>query len=354
MLGTCSSQQRIALRVQYGLQIELMTRVAVVIPYYQRKPGLLRVAFDSIYAQRLPDGVTVDVYVADDQSPHPPEPETEGLSRPGFQIHIVKRPNGGPARARNTGLEAAKDADVIAFLDSDDEWAPDHLATGLAALNRGAQFFFSNNFYEGDRTWFAGFANKDRLVADSTDDGDQQFSLPGAKANAYFLDDCLAHTSTVIYDARKLPGLLFDVDQERAGEDYLFWITAVNKSDRVAFSLKTTATRGSGIDLYRSALDWNNPDCVRRLYYALTLHKKMRDRFCETPKQRKMLNGKLSLLRRGITYLFIRNAFAHAGANAKVMGQLWKVDRAFWLNLPLNAPITVVQKLFGRLDFPIG
>lgn len=331
-----------------------MTKVGIIIPYYQRKPGLLRVALESIYAQRVPEGVTVDVVIADDQSPHPPEVEIEGLLRPGFAIRIIKRPNGGPARARNTGLDAAKDADVIAFLDSDDAWTPDHLATGLAALERGAQFFFSNNFYEGDRTWFAGFSSTSRLLADARDDGEKQFSMPGAKANAYFLEDCLAHTSTVIYDARKLPVLRFDVQQERAGEDYLFWITAVNQSDRVAFSLRPTATRGSGVDIYRSALDWNSPECVSRLYYALTLHKKMRDRFCETSEQRDVLNGKIALLRRGITYLFIRNAFAHAGANSRVMGQLWKVDPVFWFNLPANAAITAFQRMRGRLKFPIG
>lgn len=331
-----------------------MTRAAVIIPYYQRKPGLLRVALESIYAQRIDDSVTVDIFIADDQSPHPPETEIEGLSRPGFRIHIVKRPNGGPARARNTGLDAAKDADVIAFLDSDDVWMPDHLATGLAALGGGAQFFFSNNFYEGDRTWFSGFSSTDSLLASAKDDGGQQFSMPGPKANSYFLEDCLAHTSTVIYDARKLPVLRFDVQQERAGEDYLFWITAVNHSDRIAFSLRPTATRGSGVDIYRSALDWNNPECVRRLYYALTLHKKMRDRFCETPKQRETLKGKIGLLRRGITYLFIRNAFAHAGANSKVMGQLWKADPVFWLKLPANALTTMLQKARGRLEFPVG
>ncbi len=331
-----------------------MTQVGIIIPYYQRKPGLLRVALDSIYAQRVPDGVSVDVFIADDQSPHPPEPEIEGLARPDFQIHIVKRSNGGPARARNTGLDAAKDADVIAFLDSDDQWAPDHLATGLAALDRGAQFFFSNNFYEGDHTWFAGFASTDRLLADATDDGDRQFSMTGSSANPYFLEDCLAHTSTVIYDARKLPVLRFDVQQERAGEDYLFWITAVNHSDRVAFSLRPTAARGSGVDIYRSALDWSNPDCVHRLYCALTLHKKMRDRFCDNRQQRDMLTGKIALLRRGITYLFIRNAVSHARANSKVMGQLLKADPVFWLKLPANAITTLIQKARGRLEFPVG
>lgn len=331
-----------------------MTTVSVIIPYFQRKSGLLRVALDSIFAQELKSDVAVNVLIADDQSPHPPEPEIAGLSRPGFQIRIVKRPNGGPARARNSGLEAASRSDFIAFLDSDDSWAPDHLETGLTALRRGAQFFCSNNYYDGNQTWFEGFLNVELLLADATEEAEGQFSMSREKAMAHFLDACLAHTSTVIYDAHALPSLTFDVQQERAGEDYLFWITAVSRSERVALSLKPTAMRGSGIDLYRSALDWNNPDCVRRLYYALTLHKKLLARFCETDRQKTLLKGKIGKLRRGISYLFMRNAFAHVGANSWVMGKLWQVDPMFWINLPANATIAAYRRMRGRLDFPVG
>ncbi len=331
-----------------------MTRVSVIIPYFQRKPGLLRRALESVFAQQLSGDVGVDVIVVDDASPHPPEPEVEGLSRPGFQVRIVKRENGGPSRARNSGLEAARASDFIAFLDSDDDWTPDHLASGLAALQRGAQFFFSNNFYQGDRTWFAGFASTGRLLAESVKETEDQYSLAADRAAVYFLEDCLAHTSTVIYDARALPDLQFDIEQERAGEDYLFWLTAVSRSERIAFSLKPTATRGSGIDLYRGALDWDSPECVRRLYYALLLHKKMRARFCQSNQQRSTLDGKIGRLRRGITYLFIRNAVAHVGANTSVMGKLAKSDPVFWLNLPANMAITSYQKARGRLDFPLG
>jgi succinoglycan biosynthesis protein ExoW len=43
--------------------------VAVIIPYYQRDPGILRRALDSVRGQELPDAVRVHVYLVDDGSP---------------------------------------------------------------------------------------------------------------------------------------------------------------------------------------------------------------------------------------------------------------------------------------------
>jgi succinoglycan biosynthesis protein ExoW len=331
-----------------------MTKVSVVIPYFQRKPGLLRATVESIIAQETPEDVSVDIVIVDDESPHPPGPEIAGLSRPGFAITVLQQKNAGPSRARNAGLDHASDADYIAFLDSDDLWLPGHLQTGLAALRGRAEFFFANNFYEGDRTWFEGFSCMPQLLAEATQFGDDQFILPHERATSYFLDDCLAHTSTVIYDNKKLRGLRFDVSQERAGEDYLFWMTAADMSDTVAFSLRSTARRGRGVDLYRAALDWDSPNCVKRLFYALTLHKKLLSRFCRTEAQQTAMKIKIGRLRRGITYLFIRNAFAHIRSNFWVMGRLLEADPVFWLNLPANGFTVMHQKLRGRLDFPVG
>ena len=91
-----------------------MTSISVIIPYYQREPGILRRALDSVYAQDLAGhDVEVDVVIIDDESPSPPEIEVDGLNRDGFSIRILSRPNGGPSKARNTGLDAATGADYV-------------------------------------------------------------------------------------------------------------------------------------------------------------------------------------------------------------------------------------------------
>lgn len=93
--------------------------VSVIIPTYNRA-DLLSDAIDSVLAQDYP---LVEVVVVDDGSTD----GTEAVARRfGDRIKYIKRKNGGPAAARNTGI-AASSGEIIALLDSDDLWLPGKL-----------------------------------------------------------------------------------------------------------------------------------------------------------------------------------------------------------------------------------
>lgn len=103
--------------------------VSVVIPLYNKRATIRR-ALESVLAQSLQD---FEIIVVDDGSTDGSAAEVTALPDPRITLH--RQPNAGPGRARNAGAGRAR-AELLAFLDGDDEWKPDYLASGIAALAR--------------------------------------------------------------------------------------------------------------------------------------------------------------------------------------------------------------------------
>jgi glycosyltransferase involved in cell wall biosynthesis len=100
--------------------------VSVIIPTYNRKAQVLK-ALESVFAQTYRD---YEVVVVDDGSTDGTEMAVATL---GEGIRYLYQENAGEARARNCGLSAAR-GEVVAFLDSDDQWAPDLLEREVRIL----------------------------------------------------------------------------------------------------------------------------------------------------------------------------------------------------------------------------
>ena len=106
-----------------------MTSVAVVIPLYNKRPHIER-ALESVFAQT---DAPAEIFVVDDAS-------TDGgldqvVRYRDERMKILRRPEPGPGgyAARNLAILRAQ-SEWIAFLDADDAWRPDHLATIRDAL----------------------------------------------------------------------------------------------------------------------------------------------------------------------------------------------------------------------------
>jgi glycosyltransferase involved in cell wall biosynthesis len=105
-----------------------MVRVSAIIPVYN---GAVTVAeaIDSVLAQSY---ARLEVIVVNDGST---DATAEVLRRYGERIKVIERPNSGIAVSRNIGVAAAN-GEYLAFLDSDDAWAPAMIERTVAALDR--------------------------------------------------------------------------------------------------------------------------------------------------------------------------------------------------------------------------
>lgn len=127
--------------------------VSVIIPTYNRAETVCR-SVDSALAQLYRP---IEVIVVDDGST---DLTREALHGYGDQIRRVFQINGGPSVARNNGAAQAR-GEFVAFLDSDDTWAPQKLSRQMRLILAGGDQVpccicnaFLINGGEGSRTSF--------------------------------------------------------------------------------------------------------------------------------------------------------------------------------------------------------
>jgi succinoglycan biosynthesis protein ExoW len=240
--------------------------VTVIIPFYQRRSGILARALRSVFSQT---GVTgIDVVVVDDESPVSAADELADMRDPAATtVRILRRANGGPGAARNTALDALPpDTRYVAFLDSDDEWHPTHLARAVWALERGYDFYFAD-LYQLHQTVSA-FQRAGRVSwSDHESIGDDCFAYRGDMV-AQILTGNLIATPTVVYRYAPCARIRFEEDYSHAGEDYLFWLACASVTRRIVFSSRPEVVCGAGVNVY-SGSAWGTDAMLRRVHCEL-------------------------------------------------------------------------------------
>lgn len=101
-----------------------MPLVSVVIPLYNKELHIKR-AIDSVLAQKIQD---FELVIVDDGSTDNSAEIVKAVHD--TRIRLIQQENAGVSAARNRGIKESK-ADLIAFLDADDEWLPTFLETML-------------------------------------------------------------------------------------------------------------------------------------------------------------------------------------------------------------------------------
>ena len=121
-------------------------KVSIIMPAYNTA-GLIKNCLDSVFAQTYSDFETI---VVNDGSPDTPQLEAV-LSPYLDRILYIKQENKRAAGARNTAITRAQ-GEFLAFLDSDDAWLPNHLASQMKkfADDPSLDFVYANGLRIAD------------------------------------------------------------------------------------------------------------------------------------------------------------------------------------------------------------
>jgi glycosyltransferase involved in cell wall biosynthesis len=186
----------------------IRTSVTVIIPAFNSAPTIRR-AIDSAIAQTYAPG---EILVVDDCSSDETPDIVKSYAGKGVRLILLNR-HKGAGGARNAGIEASS-SEIIAFLDSDDEWRDGKLQAQVEILESSPQISF-----------VACAAN---LISEAgTDLGDIYRGHPivaGAGAWKALLAFNFIATPTVITWRKNLVGLGGFDENLKIGEDQDLWI----------------------------------------------------------------------------------------------------------------------------------
>lgn len=195
-------------------------KASVVIPAY-KIADFIAETLESVFAQTFTDFETV---VVNDGSPD--TAELERAIEP-FRDRIVylKQENRGAAAARNAAIKAAR-GEIVAFLDGDDFWLPDFLASQIEFLEKNnldlvyadAEFFGEN--VQPGKTYMQ-FAQSNGAVTTE--------SLIAWKCNV-ITSGTIARRSSILE-----AGLFDESPIFRRGQDFEMWFRLAKRGAKLGF-----------------------------------------------------------------------------------------------------------------------
>ena len=202
--------------------------ITVVIPLYNKEKQVMKTVV-SLQAQKFG---AFEVVIVDDGSTDQSYRIIAGVRDKRFRV--VRQANQGVSAARNRGIAEAQ-SDIIAFLDADDEWFPDHLETILWLRGKysNCDAFATNYiFKESETSWrttkLRGFP---RGFADGVLDN---YFATAAKGDPPLWTSATAITKQALESIGGFPvGIA-------SGEDLLTW-ARLAVCYRISYTLKPTA-----------------------------------------------------------------------------------------------------------------
>jgi len=320
-----------------------MPSVAVIIPFYQKTPGLLGRAVRSVAAQSVVGRADILVLIVDDHSPLPADPELEGVDLPaGVRVRVEKTPrNAGAAAARNLALDRLPETVThVAFLDSDDVWVETHLEAALGCIDRGARFYFADHRRdEWDRSKFETIGldpARHRVLSEA--EGTYLFE---GRPQHDILNRAMIQTSTCVMTRDAAVSTRFR-EGLTIGEDSLYWAQILDRYPGLAFRPQVDVRLGSGVNVSQAA----EADLGKRMRILRDRMSGKRTHIAAFPHDAAVRRGARAMLRdirRSYVRLMMRDAAGGPRHLLDLALAAQRRDRAFLISLPI-----VVGAMAGR------
>lgn len=328
--------------------------ITIVVPFFQRSPGLLEASVRAVLAQEGVSGFTV--LVVDDGSPIRASDELAELMSANSRIRVIRQDNAGAGAARNTGLKNVPPGTrYVAFLDSDDAWSPHFLCDGLAVLDRGYDVFFANTRRFGFETtrfeWKA--AEGLALVPEDhelIDEARKLYAFSGDFFEYALSRSNIISTSTLIYRFERFPQLRFN-EQLLNGQDRLFKLQLCHATNRVAFSADTLAAEGEGVNIFDNAR-WGSPKSLQFLSNYIRLSRLLLRDLELSEHQRRLVNAQLGVLRHAFAATMLHLLSARTPFKWSLIPLTARADPATILLAPFSFLKVIKAKLLGQKDSP--
>jgi glycosyltransferase involved in cell wall biosynthesis len=193
-------------------------KVSVIIPSYMTA-HLIAGALDSVLQQTFQD---FEIIVVNDGSPDTPELE-KVLAPYRDKIVYIQQENKRAAGARNTAIAHAK-AEFLAFLDSDDTWLPDHLASQMKRFEQdpALDLVYADGMLDAPE-WSRKFSEL------CPSQGPPSFE-------ALVLERCQIPVSTVVVRKQALARASFFDETLQRCDDYDMWLRTAFYGARIGYN----------------------------------------------------------------------------------------------------------------------
>lgn len=251
---------------------ETPPRISVIIPAYNVAPHIAE-ALDSVIAQKFREH---EIIVVNDGSP-----DTEQLERALFtrleDITYIKQRNAGAGAARNTGIEQAR-GEMIAFLDGDDIWLPDFLASQYVFLQRhGYDMVYCDAHLFGNQS-----AYRRTFMESAPSVGEPDFAaLLSSRCNV-ITSGTMARRSAIV-DAG-----MFENERVQA-EDFHLWLRMAKLGSRMGYQRKQLVK-------YRVRTDGLSGDTTSQLERAIDVYQRVEGTIDLTGDERETVTEHLATL----------------------------------------------------------